>query len=38
MNRFAYRTTGLAVKMLAGLSKARIHIHGKMKVVNSWHF
>ena len=26
MNRFAYRTTGLAVKALAGLSKARINI------------
>jgi len=32
MNRFAYRTTGLAVKMLAGLSKARIRIHGKENI------
>ncbi len=32
MNRFAYLTTGLAVKMLAGLSKARIRIHGKENI------
>lgn len=28
MNRFAYRTTGLAVKALSNLSKARIQLHG----------
>jgi esterase/lipase/1-acyl-sn-glycerol-3-phosphate acyltransferase len=28
MNRFAYRTTGLVIKTLEFLSKARIHIHG----------
>ncbi len=32
MNRFAYRTTGLAVKTLERLSKARIHIHGKENI------
>ncbi|MDH3358796.1 MAG: 1-acyl-sn-glycerol-3-phosphate acyltransferase, partial [Desulfobacteraceae bacterium] len=29
MNPFAYRTTGLAIKTLAGLSRAEIRIHGK---------
>ena len=28
MNRFAYLTTGLAVKTLSGLSRASIHFHG----------
>jgi esterase/lipase/1-acyl-sn-glycerol-3-phosphate acyltransferase len=28
MNRFAYRTTGLAIKAISNLSKARIHLHG----------
>ena len=28
MNRFAYRMTGLAIKTIADLSKAHIHIHG----------
>ena len=28
MNRFAYRTTGLAIKTIAGLTRARMNIHG----------
>jgi len=32
MNSFAYRTTGLAIKTLAGLSRANIRIHGKENV------
>ncbi len=32
MNPFAYRTTGLAIKTLAGLSKAQIRIHGKENI------
>ena len=28
MNRFAYRATGLAVKTLAGLSNAKVNLHG----------
>lgn len=28
LNRYAYRTTGLAIKTLSNLSKARIHLHG----------
>ncbi|MGE0083015.1 MAG: alpha/beta fold hydrolase [Desulfococcaceae bacterium] len=28
MNRFAYLTTGLAIKALSGMSKARVRIHG----------
>ena len=32
MNRFAYRTTGLAIKALSFLSRARINIHGKENI------
>lgn len=32
MNRFAYRTTGFAVKTIANLSKARINLHGTEKI------
>jgi len=32
MNPFAYRTTGLAIKTLAGFSRAKIHIHGKENI------
>ncbi len=32
MNPFAYRTTGFAIKTLAGLSKANIHIHEKENI------
>ena len=32
MNRFAYRTTGLAIKTLSAISKARINIHGKENI------
>jgi esterase/lipase/1-acyl-sn-glycerol-3-phosphate acyltransferase len=32
MNRYAYRSTGLAVKALSSLSKARIRIHGEDKL------
>ena len=32
MNPFAYRTTGFAIKALAGLSKANIHIHEKENI------
>jgi hypothetical protein len=28
MNPFAYRTTGLAIKTLENLSKARVNLHG----------
>jgi esterase/lipase/1-acyl-sn-glycerol-3-phosphate acyltransferase len=28
MNHFAYRTTGLAIKTIAGLTRARLNIHG----------
>ena len=28
MNRFAFRTTGLAIKTIAGLTRARMNIHG----------
>lgn len=29
MNTFAYRTTGLAIKALSGLTRARLNVHGK---------
>lgn len=32
MNRFAYRTTGLAIKAISNLSKARIHLHGEENI------
>ena len=32
MNRFAYRTTGLAIKTLSLFSKARIHLHGETHI------
>lgn len=32
MNRFAYRTTGLAIRALANLSKARLRLHGQANV------
>jgi esterase/lipase/1-acyl-sn-glycerol-3-phosphate acyltransferase len=32
MNRFAYKMAGFAIKTLAGLSKARIYIHGKENI------
>ncbi len=32
MNRFAYRTTGLAIKALSNLSKARIRWHGEAHI------
>jgi hypothetical protein len=32
MNRFAYRTTGLAIKALSGLSRARAHLHGESNI------
>ena len=32
MNRFAYRTTGIALKTLSGFLKARIHIHDKENI------
>ena len=32
MNRYAYRSTGLAVKALSSLSKARINVHGEEKL------
>lgn len=32
MNKIAYRTTGLAIKTLSGLSKARIRIHAKENI------
>lgn len=32
MNRFAYRTTSLAIKMLSSLSKVKIYIHGKENI------
>jgi len=32
MNRFAYRTTGFAIKTIENLSKARINLHGTEKI------
>lgn len=32
MNRFAYRTTGLAIQAISNLSKARIHLHGEENI------
>jgi len=32
MNRFAYRTTGLAIKAISNLSKARIYLHGEENI------
>jgi esterase/lipase/1-acyl-sn-glycerol-3-phosphate acyltransferase len=32
MNKFAYRTTGLAIKAISNLSKARIHLHGEANI------
>jgi esterase/lipase/1-acyl-sn-glycerol-3-phosphate acyltransferase len=32
MNSIAYRTTGLAIKTLANLSKARVNLHGAEKI------
>jgi 1-acyl-sn-glycerol-3-phosphate acyltransferase len=34
MNRFAYRTTGLAIKTIAGLTRARLNIHGVENIPN----
>ena len=32
MNRFAYRTTGLAIKTISNLSKANIALHGQENI------
>jgi len=32
MNRYAYRSTGLAVKALSSLSKARVRVHGEQNL------
>jgi esterase/lipase/1-acyl-sn-glycerol-3-phosphate acyltransferase len=32
MNRFAYLTTGLAIKAVSGLSRASIHLHGSENI------
>jgi esterase/lipase/1-acyl-sn-glycerol-3-phosphate acyltransferase len=32
MNRYAYRTTGLAIQTLSGLSKAQVSIHGQQRL------
>lgn len=34
MNRFAYQTTGLAIRTATALSKAAIHIHGRENIPN----
>ena len=34
MNRFAYRTTGLAIKTISNLSKANIALHGQENIPN----
>ena len=33
MNRFAYRTTGLAIKTIAGLARARMNMHGTENIL-----
>jgi esterase/lipase/1-acyl-sn-glycerol-3-phosphate acyltransferase len=34
MNRFAYRTTGLAIKTISNFTKARINLHGAENIPN----
>jgi len=37
MNKIAYRTTGLAIKAISSLSRARIHIHGEENIPKGSH-